>query len=163
MKYQRIDRKIKPLWPAGQWIGLVIGLFLTIWVESAQAQQIRFIEGTHQSWSGGICCRHGSNYNLKFKWIPGMENIRIDTLWTHGYCHPINLEVTAMDIQKDSTFKISRAIVWDDNNMYPYHEKQEPCYYPELQGIFLVYSVNGIRRLLNLKDNLEELVPLAYP
>lgn len=164
MKYQRIDRKFKSESHAGRWICFITGLFCWMGFGWIHAQQIQFIKGTHQSWSGGICCRRGSHYTFTFTISYGKNPIQLDTLWTDGYCHPIHNEWVGGQLKNDSTIQIYCSVQMDDNRMNTDILPDSACYDAAKRGYFLVYRINGKRLLLELPEKkIQQLAPIAYP
>lgn len=163
MKYQRIERKIECRSRVNQWLSLMLAILAGFTSSFLNAQQIEFIDGTHQSWSGGICCRHGSNYQLTFKVFKGLKNISLDTLWTDSYCHPLNQNFDMRMMKKDSTIQVAKSIVMDDHLNNYISDDKHACYDPSRFGTYIIYRVGGIRFELNIGDRIRHLVPLAYP
>ena len=56
-------------------------------------QNIKLIKATSQNWSGGVCCRFGTNYSI----IIQTKNKEIipDTVWINGYYYSLKFDTVS--------------------------------------------------------------------
>ncbi|HWY97943.1 MAG TPA: hypothetical protein VNY36_02550 [Bacteroidia bacterium] len=66
---------------------LILTACLTL---SVNAQKVKLVNATSQSWSGGVAGHHGTNYAITIKCSD--TAIKLDTLYTGGNCYAINIE-----------------------------------------------------------------------
>ena len=76
-------------------------LILTLFLCSFSSEATRpKINGTEQNWSGGVCCRKGTNYSLNFK----IKNQKADQIIIQKVCLN-NVSFTDLTINKTSDSK----------------------------------------------------------
>ncbi len=146
---------------------LSILLFLILMLLSTRefyGQTVWLKKATQQKWAGGICCIHGINYEFGFQIIRGNKNFSLDTIWTEGYCHPVERINQNMKFGKDTTLQLSYGIRMDDY----YTNKNDsnrlrPCYDATRKGIILVYRINKIRFEMDFTIYVKELEFIGYP
>ena len=62
----------------------VLILLINLAFFTAKAQSWQVVEATSQSWSGGVCCRSGVNYNIILESSDTTKKIIIDSVWTES-------------------------------------------------------------------------------
>lgn len=63
---------------------------LTCFTLLVNAQKIKLVSATSQSWSGGVAGHHGTNYLIVIKCSDTAA--KPDTLYTGGNCYPVNID-----------------------------------------------------------------------
>ena len=82
---------------------LILILFLCSFSSEATRPKIN---GTEQNWSGGVCCRKGTNYSLNFK----IKNQKADQIIIQKVCLN-NVSFTDLTINKTSDSKFTYFIL----------------------------------------------------
>jgi len=127
---------------------------------TANAQSVNLIGGTHQRWAGGICCRHGNTYNIQLKIVQGKTPVVLDSIRLNGYCISI-AKYNPKKNRRGETSKISiiENLVFDDNNSN-YNPR---CYDPDKRGISFTYYIKGELKSMDLTPYIRELDFIGYP
>jgi hypothetical protein len=131
------------------------------------AQLVRFKDATRQSWAGGVCCAHGTNYVVNLE-VESAGNFQVDTIWIKGQPQPL----TSLDLQRiypgDSSryfLQIRAGHTWGrmgwQNDEIIEVRKDKPA--PEFEGeALVVYRLRGKQHRLEIPE-IAELPYLAFP
>lgn len=149
-------------------ISAKITMIITLWLtlhSLAHSQQIYIGGGTQQRWAGGVCCRHGVNYNLSISIHRETKPFSLDTIWIDGQCHAISGINDKMKFKNDTTFQLQLSIFYDDRDkIYQIDVNTDnSCYDPNKMGVRLIYTVGRTRHERIMTDFLMELESIAYP
>lgn len=143
------------------WIkGLMMLSFLTTFYSNTSAADIQVTEATKQSWSGGICCKRGVNYNIGLLIFPSKHPVILDSLWLEGNCRSL-----ASYNYKGRTKKDTLSIYITDGLSYDNKIQVDTiwCKDPTKKGVIISYYQNNIRYLLDITPYIKELMFIAYP
>jgi len=158
--------------------GIIISIALILIIfTSASSQEIKTINATEQSWSGGVCCRYGTNYNITIKTFK--DKITPDTVWIRGNYYPLDIDTGGYEnnciIKRDSlhhtaTYSINVGESHDErDNMNPPDtrasgdtaRKNNP--HADYFGAAIIsYQYNGRKYYYKVKE-FKVLEPIAYP
>lgn len=123
------------------------------------SQRMSILSVTKQNWSGGICCRTGTNYNIQIKLFDQKKEIKLDSLWMEGYCVDVSKYSDSITFGGDySIINIYEGWVLDDG-MPVYNW----CYDPTKKGVELSYYRKGRKKRLVVTKCIKELEPANYP
>jgi len=146
---------------------LIILILLSIKV--LKSQNFEFVEATKQSWTGGICCRTGTNYKISFQSSDTVKTIKVDTVWIGNKCFAENQRHTfsvSKSIQKGKAIyliQISESTNSRNSDEIDIIEEktQNP---PKYEGeAFIIYHSKK-RKLKSVEiKQFKELERLAYP
>lgn len=164
------------------WLSLKIKIIISIAISSlsfvsAQSQDVKIIESTKQSWSGGICCRYGTNYYLLIETTN--DKVIPDTVWIGGRYFKLligakgtfsNCTKEFDSLHKVNTYSINVGVIYDEStDRYSFpgeknnREKDKKVSVPEFKGAALItYSFKG-KRGSYIVEEMKELGPLNYP
>lgn len=138
---------------------------------SAQLLQVK--QATKQGWAGGICCSHGTIYQIQLRITQPKARIAIDSLWLDGllYAMPHGDEVgtvlTTVEDSAGTTLNLQVQFSWNEFGYNPrdlgFERKDQPFHrgQPGTDGV-LFYHHRGSRHRFSLGD-FKELPPIAYP
>jgi hypothetical protein len=60
-------------------------LFSIVGATQMCAQNIKILSAAEQSWSGGQCCSHGINYEIRIESTDTVSLLKFDTVWIGNY------------------------------------------------------------------------------
>jgi len=127
---------------------------------NAHAADIKITEATRQSWSGGICCRKGINYNIGLLILPSKYPVTLDSLWLEGNCRSL-----ASYNYKGRTKNDTLSVYIMDGLSYDGGIQVDGswCKDPTKKGVIISYYKNREKFLLDITPYIKDLFPLAYP
>lgn len=154
----------------------LLAVLLLLAVSEIQAQNIKLIEAEHQSWSGGIAGRHGSNYRFVLQFpLKGISSA--DTIWIRDEAIVLSekqqggrnsYSITTKG--KITNCEILAGTSKDDYaDTYPIGPEGKPkaekpgMPFPYKGFALLSYNVNGKRCYYTIKKILYEAPPVNYP
>ncbi len=145
---------------------------------TAVAQNVRLINSTEQSWSGGIAGRHGANYNFIVEFSGYRTEPVPDTVWIGKTPYPVitdnnnqyNVNTKRVAGKRGVQFSIAVGVARDDyaeqlptpgNN-----EKKAPKPVPPVRykGVALLsYKYRGEERYFEINKIFTRYPPVNYP
>jgi hypothetical protein len=152
----------------------IIVTILVCFALVANAQQVKVITATSQSWSGGVAGHHGTNYAFKIQFAD--TNITPDTAWIGGKYFPLRIDkkdtaVRNVDRRHNTvtyTFTAADSYVdpgaWRDRNyIEPKKDTITKKPYKNYDGAaLLTYSIHRVQHTFLIKS-FTQLTPLNYP
>jgi hypothetical protein len=158
---------------------LLIILFLSLFVQAkSYAQNVKLVNATQQSWSGGIAGRHGDNYTFVIEFSKYSKEPVPDTLWIGQ--QPIALQVSDSGVTpRTNTVTISgkHSIRYEISagtsaNEYTDHypitgnkkEARQPHAPIKCKGVALLsYQYNGRHHYFEISKIMKVFPPISYP
>lgn len=140
--------------------GLMLLSVLVAFYSTIAAADIQVTEATRQSWSGGICCRSGVNYNIGLLILPSKYPVILDSLWLEGNCRSL-----ASYNYKGRTKRDTLSVYITDGLSYDNKIQIDTiwCKDPTKRGVIISYYQNNIRYLLDITPYIKELMFISYP
>lgn len=137
-------------------------------INSSNAQKLRLISSTCQTWAGGQCCSSGVNYRIILEVDDTVSLFKIDTIWidkqsfSKGSIRPISIAETKLNGKRYFTIEASR--LWNNKNAFDIElesEKTEvtPCH----KGKACVVYYLGDKKLIQEIKEFKQLQSIAYP
>ena len=144
---------------------LVLCCFALLQVE---AQSIKLLEASSQSWSGGVCCRSGVNYVIRLECLDQKQNITIDTVWIGNKAffklHPYEFSVEKSLVKGKTIYKVTFGESHDEHKPDgPYSTTGKLSKNPPYKGKNVVVYHDGKKKGVLVIDKINVLSPLAYP
>lgn len=149
---------------------LLFLLVLTGVANCAIAQSLQLLNATEQSWSGGVCCRMGTNYSITLESPDTVHLPVIDTIWINDTWHAAN-GVENFSVQKSkakgkTTYQLFVGESHDTNNtpdILKMKTDKPKIHPPAYKGkACIIYTLNGRKKLLDIKS-FTKLRSLQYP
>jgi hypothetical protein len=153
---------------------VIIVVFSTI---ALNAQTVRLINSTQQSWSGGIAGRHGANYTFKIEFSDYKKEPSLETIWIGQSPFPIVL-VDSGTLQRNTRrTPRSNSVIFDINASTSFDDNAEQLSGPEhrekvkksrshmsYDGVALLsYKYKGKRRYYAITNITKTYPPVNYP
>src|ERR1039457_6613824 len=74
------------------------------------AQDFKVTIATSQNWSGGACCRYGTNYVIEVE--SKSDNITPDTVWINGNYYPLNFSARPYPLNVKSYDSLRHVFIY---------------------------------------------------
>lgn len=141
---------------------------------AANAQQVKVITATSQSWSGGMAGHHGTNYVFRIQFAD--TNLMPDTAWIGGKYYPLYFEKRDTTVRKvdrkhntvtyifgAADSYIDPGMYGDPNNLVQQKDTITKKPYKNYTGAaLLTYMIHGVQHTFLIKT-FNALEPLNYP
>lgn len=125
-----------------------------------KAQSVLLVEATSQGWAGGVCCRHGENFNIHLKILHGKTPVVLDSMWLNGYCFSLKeYNTTTKNQEKISVINITQNIIIDDH----LEIMNNKCFDSLKTGVSFTYYINQRKKSMDITPYMKVLEYIAYP
>lgn len=135
---------------------------------NVNAQSVKVIDATSQSWSGGIYGHSGVNYMILLECHDTTKNITIDTVWIGNKSYYNSQQTTINVVKKIAKGKFQYRIAFGESrdlrdtdalrSAKANPNKNSPC-----RGKGCVVYHSGRKKEIIEIDKITSLSPLAYP
>ncbi len=140
---------------------------------SINAQKVKLVNATSQSWSGGVAGHHGTNYLVVIACSD--TSVKLDTLYTGGNCYSVNIDkhdtLNRKVDKKNNTVKYN-IYAYDSYNDMDYGDpakrqerEKERAKMPHRNydgAALLIYTIKGVHYTFLIKS-FNALPALNYP
>lgn len=146
---------------------LLLGLFIFS-INFSNAQKLKLISSTCQTWAGGQCCSSGVNYRFILEVDDTISLFKIDTIWidkqsySKGSIRPISIAETKLNGKRYFTIEASR--LWNNKSTFDNEVESEklevaPC---QTGKACIVYHFGDEKMIQEIKEFVL-LHSIAYP
>ena len=136
----------------------------------SSAQSLKQLSATEQRWSGGVCCRMGTNYVITLEGKNTTRSFTIDTVWIgdigHAGSGQENFSIQKSKTERNTKYQLFVSETHDTNNtpdILKIKADNPKIHPPVYKGkACILYTIGGHKKLLPIKDFIQ-LKAIAYP